>query len=74
MAAVAAPRPDADPVTIAHKSFFDILNSPQCQVILSRDVWFDIHRWRPDYHIVPQVTGKYDTLQMSCRGIYSDDT
>src|SRR6202035_4774507 len=30
MAAVAAPRPDAEPVTIAHKPSFDIRISPDC--------------------------------------------
>src|SRR4051794_12165994 len=40
MAAVAAPRPDADPVTIAHKPSFDI-----------RFLFFDFRAGPPNYHI-----------------------
>src|SRR5229473_4611340 len=52
MAAVAAPRPDAEPVTIAHKPSFDIR-------ISSRDLEPAVET----HHIVPQIACKSAKLR-----------
>src|SRR6185436_988486 len=64
MAAVAAPRPEAEPVTIAHKPSFDIRISFCCFL-----AGFRTARRSRAYHIVPQSARKSANVPLC--GIYS---